>query len=38
MCNTIEADKNSKQKVVTVDLNVTFLKGAKGDCYSRMHM
>ncbi|MGP4082570.1 PaaI family thioesterase [Pseudalkalibacillus sp. R45] len=32
MCNTIEADENNIQKVVTVDLNVTFLKGAKGDC------
>nr|WP_276531332.1 PaaI family thioesterase [Fictibacillus nanhaiensis] len=32
MCNTIEADENKIQKVVTVDLNVTFLKGAKGDC------
>ncbi|WP_404407836.1 PaaI family thioesterase [Jeotgalibacillus malaysiensis] len=31
MCNTIGADENNIQKVVTVDLNVTFLKGAKGD-------
>jgi uncharacterized protein (TIGR00369 family) len=32
MCNTIQADENNIQKVVTVDVNVTFLKGAKGDC------
>jgi uncharacterized protein (TIGR00369 family) len=31
MCNTVEPDENRKQKVVTVDLNVTFLKGAKGE-------
>jgi acyl-CoA thioesterase len=29
MCNTVGADENNIQKVVTVDLNVTFLKGAK---------
>lgn len=31
MCNTVQPDENQLQKVVTVDLNVTFLKGAKGD-------
>jgi uncharacterized protein (TIGR00369 family) len=31
LCNTIGADENGVQKVVTVDLNVTFLKGAKGE-------
>lgn len=29
MCNTVGADENNVQKVVTVDLNVTFLKGAQ---------
>ncbi|WLD92573.1 PaaI family thioesterase [Alkalihalobacillus sp. AL-G] len=29
MCNTIEPDEENQQKVVTVDLNVTFLKGAR---------
>lgn len=29
MCNTVSADENNVQKVVTVDLSVTFLKGAK---------
>ncbi|MCK6258985.1 PaaI family thioesterase [Fictibacillus sp. KIGAM418] len=31
MCNTIEPNENNQQKVVTVDLNVSFLKGGKGD-------
>jgi acyl-CoA thioesterase len=31
MCNTVGADENNIQKVVTVDLNVTFLKGAKAE-------
>ena len=30
MCNTIQTDGCGVQKVVTVDLKVTFLKGAKG--------
>jgi uncharacterized protein (TIGR00369 family) len=30
ICNTIEADEDQIQKVVTADLNVTFLRGAKG--------
>jgi uncharacterized protein (TIGR00369 family) len=30
ICNTIEADENQIQKVVTADLDVTFLRGAKG--------
>lgn len=30
MSNTVEADDNNKQKVVTADLKVTFLKGARG--------
>ncbi|WP_245154046.1 PaaI family thioesterase [Jeotgalibacillus proteolyticus] len=32
MCNTVGVDENNRQKVVTVDLNVSFLKGAKGEC------
>ncbi|MGG1575041.1 PaaI family thioesterase [Fictibacillus sp. NRS-1165] len=31
MCNTIEPNENNQQKVVTVDLNVSFLKGGTGD-------
>lgn len=31
MCNVIEPDENLMQTVVTADLNVTFLKGAKGE-------
>jgi uncharacterized protein (TIGR00369 family) len=30
MCNVIEPDENQMQTVVTSDLNVTFLRGAKG--------
>ncbi|TDL34887.1 PaaI family thioesterase [Jeotgalibacillus sp. S-D1] len=30
MCNTIESDEDNKQKAVTVDLNISFLKGARG--------
>jgi uncharacterized protein (TIGR00369 family) len=30
MCNVIEPDESGKQTVVTTDLNVTFIKGAKG--------
>ena len=31
LCNTVAPDADGKQKVVTVDLNVTFLKGAKSE-------
>ncbi|MDN7228832.1 PaaI family thioesterase [Planococcus liqunii] len=31
LCNTVAPDVDGKQKVVTVDLNVTFLKGAKSE-------
>ncbi|WKA58808.1 PaaI family thioesterase [Planococcus shenhongbingii] len=31
LCNTVAPDENGKQKVVTVELNVTFLKGAKSE-------
>ncbi|MGO4888334.1 PaaI family thioesterase [Anaerobacillus sp. MEB173] len=31
MCNTIEPDENNIQQVVTIDLNVSFLKKAKGE-------
>ena len=31
MCNTMEVGENNVQKVVTIDLNVSFMKGAKGD-------
>jgi acyl-CoA thioesterase len=29
LCNTVAPDENGRQKVVTVDLNVTFLKRAR---------
>lgn len=31
LCNTLGANEDGKQKAVTVDLDVTFLKGAKGE-------
>jgi uncharacterized protein (TIGR00369 family) len=31
MCNTFEVDENNRQTVVTVDLKITFIKGAKGE-------
>lgn len=31
MCNTMEVGENNIQKVVTIDLNVSFMKGAIGD-------
>lgn len=31
MCNTMEADEDNIQKVVTLDLNISFIKGAKGN-------
>lgn len=31
MCNTVGTDDEGKQKAVTVDLDVTFLKGARGN-------
>ncbi|MGK7378754.1 PaaI family thioesterase [Planococcus sp. 1R117A] len=31
LCNTVAPDENGRQKVVTVELNVTFLKGAKSE-------
>ena len=31
MCNTFEVDENNRQTVVTVDLKMTFIKGAKGE-------
>lgn len=31
LCNTVSPDENGRQKVVTVDLNVTFLKRARSE-------
>lgn len=31
MCNTVEPDEHQRQTVVTADLDMTFLKGAKGE-------
>lgn len=31
LCNTVAPDENGRQKVVTVDLNVTFLKRARSE-------
>ncbi len=31
MCNTFEAGADNQQTIVTVDLKVTFIKGARGD-------
>ncbi|MGG5252366.1 PaaI family thioesterase [Neobacillus sp. SM06] len=31
LCNTLGATEDGKQKAVTVDLDVTFIKGAKGN-------
>ncbi len=39
MCNTFEVDENNRQTVVTVDLKITFLKGAKGEfLYAHAHL